>query len=167
MRIDSVAGKDLEELIGVPTRHKLKERYAGQYSYKLDSLKRPFLHGHFIFSYADSGAWFDDATQEYDSSMMYILKVTYRGNFENGSKRGLFEEQVLHDDGIDIFYKWIVTIDFNNNTCQSGTFRGAIGHIMPETTFQLSRLDSCTFSFVTDYAWDEWGKEFERQKNAR
>ena len=160
-KVDSLPAGKLEKLLGIQARQKLK--YSGRYSYKMTSTGDKKLHGPFYFAYSDSSATSNKATNEYDR--ISVLKVRYSGQFENGKKEGHFTEQLLHNDGVDLFSKWTVTINFKDNQCTSGTFTGTIGHIMPETTLRYDILDTCTFNFVVDQAWAEWKKEWERQNN--
>ena len=163
VKVDSIPGSDLERIVNLPVRQKLNEEYSGYYSVSSDSPND--LHGPFELLQFDSGAVYDPLFKTYDSAWIYVLKVFYSGNFSEGAKNGLFIESVHHDDGVDIYSKWSVSITFEDGKCKSGSFKGAIGNRMPETTHVFDKLDTCTFDHVVDKAWDIWSQEWKKREN--
>jgi len=164
-RLDSIPGQELEELIKVPIRNKFEEKYRGHYSFAIDEQGQKVLYGDFEFIHFDSSAFYDPMTKEYDTTWISVSRIEYRGEFKNGVKDGIFSEKLLFDDGVDLYSKWTVSIDFKGENCSKGTFTGILGHIMPESTYEFEKLDSCTFQYVVDRASERWKEEYEKRKN--
>ena len=164
-RFDSISAQELEELIKVPVRNKFKENYSGYYSFMIDEKGQKFLNGDFKFIHFDSSAFYDSMTKEYDTTWISVSKIEYQGTFENGVKNGTFKEKLLFDDGVDLYSKWRVSLEFKNNKCSQGTFTGILGHIMPESTYEFEILETCTFQSVVDKASDRWTEEYKKRKN--
>ena len=99
--------------------------------------------------------------------MVRISKIKYSGQFSEGKKVGQFIEDLLFNDGVDLYSKWTIKIDFDNDQCKTATFFGVIGTSMPETTYKFDDLKTCRFDNVTDLAQKKWLKEFEKRKNSR
>jgi len=168
MTFDSLTGSELEKLFTIDVRHKFNEKYSGQYSYKINKTGDKVLQDEFFFSFSDSSNYKDSATDEPVDNIVRISKMKYSGQFDNGKKVGQFTEDLLFDDGVDLYSKWTIKIDFENDQCKSGTFIGAIGTAMPpETTYKFENLKTCSFDNVTSLVQKEWSKEFERRKNSR
>lgn len=163
--LDSISAQELEELIKVPIRNKFDEKYRGYYSYTTDQEGQKVLNGNFEFIHFDSSAFYDPMTKEYDTTWTSVSKIEYQGIFENGVKNGSFKEKLLFDDGVDLYSKWTVTIDFKEDNCSKGTFTGILGHIMPESTYEFEKLVSCTFQSVVNRASERWKEEYEIRKN--
>jgi len=53
---------------------------------------------------------------------------------------------LLFDDGIDLFSKWIVSLNYKDDNCKSGIFTGIFGYVMEETTYTFSELTIVHFS---------------------
>lgn len=164
-RLDSIPGQELEELIQVPIRNKFEEKYSGHYSFTTNDKGQKVLNGDFEFIHFDSSAFYDPMTKEYDTTWISVSKIEYQGTFENGVKNGTFNEKLLFDDGVDLYSKWTVSLDFKEDKCSQGTFTGILGHIMPESTYKFEILDTCTFQSVVDKASDRWTEEYEKRKN--
>lgn len=167
MRFDSLTGPELEKLFTIAVKHKFNEKYSGQYSYKINKTGDKILQDEFFFSFSDSSGYKDASTDEPVDNAVSISKMKYSGQFNNGKKVGQFTEQLLFDDGVDLYSKWTIKIDFENDQCKTATFFGVIGTAMPETTYKFDNLKTCTFDNVTELAQKEWSKEFERRKNSR
>ncbi len=163
---DSLPGSELKRLLSIDIKHKFNEKYSGKYSYKLIS-GDSILHGDFFLLFSDSSSYTDASTNEIADDMARVSKMKYSGQFRNGKKYGPFIEDLLFDDGIDLYSKWIIQISFEDDQCKSGSFSGLIGHVMPDTTFQFERLKQCSFDHVTDLAQEEWSKEWERRNKSR
>jgi hypothetical protein len=151
-RLDSISAQELEELIKVPVRNKFDEKYSGHYSFATDEQGQKVLNGDFGFVHFDSSAFYDPTTKEYDTTWISVSKIEYQGKFKNGVKNGTFKEKLLFDDGVDLYSKWTVSLDFKDDKCSNGKFTGILGHIMPESTYEFEKLDSCTFQSVVDRA---------------
>jgi len=164
-RLDSISAQELEKLIGVPVRNKFDENYSGHYSFTTDEQDQKVLNGDFEFIHFDSSAFQDPITKEYDTTWISVSKIRYQGTFANGVKNGSFKEILLFDDGVDLYSKWTVSLDFKDDKCSKGTFTGILGHIMPESTYEFEKLDTCTFQSVVDKASDRWTEEYEERKN--
>ncbi|WP_019039708.1 hypothetical protein [Psychroflexus tropicus] len=164
-RLDSISAQELEKLIKVPVRNKFDEMYNGHYSFTTDEQGQKVLNGDFEFIHFDSSAFYDPLTKEYDTTWISISKIEYQGTFANGVKNGTFKEKLLFDDGIDLYSKWTVSLDFKDDKCSKGTFTGILGHIMPESTYEFEKLDTCTFQSVVDKASERWKEEYEKRKN--
>lgn len=164
-RLDSISAQELEKLIKVPVRNKFDEKYSGFYSYATDEQGQTVLNGDFKFIHFDSSAFYDPITKEYDTTWISVSKIEYLGTFENGVKNAIFKEKLLFDDGVDLYSKWTVILDFKDDKCSKGTFTGILGHIMPESTYEFEILDTCTFQSVVDKASDRWTEEYEKRKN--
>ena len=164
-RLDSISAQELEELIKVPIQNKFNEKYSGQYSYSTNKQGQKVLNGDFKFIHFDSSAFYNPITKEYDSTWVSVSRIEYRGTFEDGIKNGAFKEKLIFDDGVDLYSKWTVSLDFKDDKCLKGTFTGILGHIMPESTYEFESLDSCTFQSVVDKASIRWSEEYEKRKN--
>ena len=164
-RLDSISAQELEELIKVPIRNKFDEKYSGQYSYSTNEQGQKVLNGDFKFIHFDSSAFYDPITKEYDSTWVSISKIEYYGTFEDGIKKGTFKEKLIFDDGVDLYSKWTVSLDFKDDKCSKGIFTGVLGHVMPESTYEFDKLDSCTFQSAVDKASEQWKEEYEKRKN--
>ena len=164
-RLDSISAQELEKLIKVPVRNKFDEKYSGYYSSTTNEKGQKVLNGDFEFVHFDSSAFYDPISKEYDTSWISVSKIKYQGTFEIGVKNGAFEEKLLFDDGVDLYSKWTVSLDFKDDKCSKGTFTGILGHIMPESTYYFEILDTCTFQSVVDKASDRWTEEYEKRKN--
>jgi hypothetical protein len=165
--VDSITGAKLEELLQIPVRKNLQEVYSGSYSYSIGVDGKDILDGKFEFSYRDSSTYKDDMSDQPMDDIVSISKVHYSGEFRNGKKIGTFIEKLLTDDGVDIYSHWTASIDFNNDSCTSGSFTGVIGHVMPEKVYRFKKIKGCSFDNLVEMAWAEWGKEYEKQKNNR
>ena len=164
---DSLAASELEKLFTIDVRHKFNEKYSGQYSYKFSKTGDKILHDEFFFSFSDSSIVKMPPVDDESDEIVEISKIKYSGQFNNGKKVGQFTEQFLFNDGVDLYSKWTIQIDFENDKCKSGTFIGAIGTVMPpETTYKFDNLKICSFDNVSSLAEKEWSKEFEK-KNSR
>lgn len=164
-RLDSISAQDLEELINVPVRMKFDEKYNGHYSFTINEQGQKVLNGDFEFVHFYSSAFYDPITKEYDTTWISVSKIQYHGTFENGVKNGTFTEKLLFDDGVDLYSKWTVFLEFKDDKCSKGTFTGILGHIMPESTYEFEKIDICTFQYVVDKASDRWTEEYEKRKN--
>jgi hypothetical protein len=163
-RLDSISAEELENIISIPIRSKFNEKYSGYYSFENDSQGEKVLSGYFEFFYSDSSMFYDPTTKEYDSTWISISKIKYCGTFIDGTKNGTFKEELLFDDGVDIYSKWTVSLKFENDSCTKGTFTGALGHIMPISTYIFEKVDSYTFQSVVDKANEQWIKEFNKKE---
>ncbi|MBQ4915473.1 hypothetical protein J8L85_13545 [Maribacter sp. MMG018] len=151
-------------MIKVPIRNKFGEKYSGHYTFETNEQGQKVLNGDFKFIHLDSSSFYDPMTKEYDTTWVSVSKIEYQGKFKNGVKDGIFKEKLLFDDGIDLYSKWTVSIDFKEGNCSKGTFTGILGHIMPESTYEFEKLDSCTFQSVVNSASERWEEEYEKRK---
>ena len=165
-KFDSLSGAELEKLFAIDIKHKFNEKYSGRYSYKFNKTGDKILHDEFLLFHLDSGNLINSASKEVISDMISILKVKYSGQFRDGKKIGKFTEDFLSDDGVDLYSKWTISIDFNDDKCESATFNGVIGTAMPKTTYNFKSLKLCSFDNVMKLAEKEWAKEFEKRKNS-
>jgi len=164
-RLDSISAQELEKLIKIPIRNKFDEEYSGFYSFTTDEQGQKVLNGNFEFVHYDSSAYYDPITKEYDTTWISVSKIRYYGTFEIGIKNGIFKEKLFFDDGVDLYSKWTVSLDFKDDKCSEGKFTGILGYIMPESTYKFEKLDSCTFQSVVDKASERWKEEYEKRKN--
>ena len=165
-RLDSISAQEFEELINIPIRKKFDEKYSGYFSYTNNEQGQKVLNGDFEFIHFESSAFYNPTTKEYDTTWVSTSKIEYHGTFENGVKNGTFKEKLLFDDGVDLYSKWTVSLDFKDGKCSKGTFTGMLGHIMPESTYKFERLDICTFQSVVDKASKRWKEEYEKRKTS-
>jgi hypothetical protein len=158
IQVDSISGQELEKLIHIPIRNKFNEKYNGYYHLTTTKVGDEILDGEFQFIHFDSIAM-------YDNSMIRISKIEYSGTFINGKKNGKFTERFLIDDGVDLYSKWIVSLEYENDNCKSALFKGIFGYIMKETIYKFNQLDNCTFQSVVDKASELWKDEYEKSNN--
>jgi hypothetical protein len=158
IQVDSIFGQELEKLIHIPIRNKFNEKYNGYYQITTNQVGDTILDGKFQFIHFDSIAI-------YDQSITRISKIEYGGTYTDGKKNGEFTENFLIDDGIDLYSKWIVSLDYKDNNCSTGIFKGIFGYIMKETTYQFNQLDNCTFQSVVEKASQLWKEEYEKSNN--
>jgi hypothetical protein len=164
--IDSISGQGLEKILKIPIRSNFNQTYIGFYSYKLDSTKNKILSNDFEFTHTDTN------NKDYNSSTGNSIEdmpstksiIKYTGSFENGLKTGVFTEELLWDDGVDFYAKWIVKLEYKMGVCVKETFSGVNGFVMPETTYEFSPNDTSTFQSVVDKAWDKWSNEYKIKK---
>ncbi|MBX3164474.1 MAG: hypothetical protein KF900_08335 [Bacteroidetes bacterium] len=162
---DTITGEVVEKLLGFEVKKKFGEKYSGYYQYYTNSNSVNILHGQFYFSYADSGYY--TIAQEIDSSMFWITKISYSGEYRENKKQGKFTEKLLDDDGIDLYSDWEITLNFENNNCKGANFVGAIGNSMPITTYNFPNINTCSFSRVLFLSEEKWGKDWEINYNPR
>jgi hypothetical protein len=166
--VEALSGIELEKLLHIDIRKEFGEKYSGEYQFYSQSDTVKVLHGQFTVSYSESGFYSDPITNEDRDDMFWISKIKYSGQFKDGKKHGQFIEELLFDDGVDIYGEWTVIIEFENDICKSATYKGANGYVMPKTTtYTFTSIDSCSFDRVVDLAWDKWTKEYDEKKNAR
>lgn len=158
-RIDSISGQELEMLIKVPIRKKFNEKYFGYYSFTTNEKGQKNFNGDFEFTLFNNSLFNESRVKIHDTTSILKTNIKYYGTFINGEKNGTFKEILHLDDGVDLYSKWTVSIDFKKDSCSKGIFKGNLGHIMPESTYKFEKINTCTFQFVVDKALERWKEE--------
>ncbi len=139
--------------MNIDTRSKLNKSYSGYYEYYLNEEGKEILNEDFLLTYFNSGTWEDTK---------YVICIEYSGTFQDGLKNGNFIEKLLHNDGVDLYSKWVIELYFSKDKCTTGKFEEIMGHIMPSKKYEFNKLTQCSFKEIVKLAGDEWQKEWER-----
>ena len=97
----------------------------------------------------------------------YSFATAVAGNYKDGKKDGRWKYRYVYNDGVDLYEKLKIEIDYKNNKCIRSSFEGTIGYTMPKTRHEFENQQYCTPEAIRNRAWEIWSVEFEKTNKSK
>ena len=152
IEVENISADSLEKIIGIPIFSPPSYSFNGYYWTDNSTMTNDFY-----FAVSDSGY----CTY---SEAVYTMNFIYSGSFNNNKKDNQWYILHHYNDGIDIYYKYKIKINFSDGKCIGSTYNGHSGYIMPFKTYSFDYCDPDSIITNVNRLWQkEWEEKYKNK----